>query len=353
MQIIQRYLVLEILKTFAVVLSVSVGIYLVVDFFEKVDNFLEVGVPVLQALPFFFFRIPFVVSQVVPIGVLLAVLIVLGLMTRNNELLALQSGGVSKPYLLMPLQVLGLAFSVFTFFLAEALVPITMAQANEIWRVKTHEQVSTFRQKDIWIKAREAIYHIGYFNPADKSISDVTLNFFDDDFNLILRIEAEEGRYKNGRWLLLDCVEQRRLSDGTYDIGYPESLDGPLDFVPEDLKKVVKQSEEMSLIELSDYIRKIKEEGYDSRPYQVDWHAKLAFPGVCLVMTIVGPAIALRNPRQEGIAMGIAYGIAVCFCYWIIHAFCLSLGHSGLLPPLVAAWTANILFAIPGIALLV
>ena len=352
MQIIQRYLIQEVLKTFIIVLSVSVGIYLVVDFFEKVDDFLEVGVPVLQALPFFFLRIPFVVSQVFPVGVLLAVLIVLGLMTRNNELLALQSGGVSKPYLLIPLQILGLMFALVTFFVAEIVVPITMAQANELWRVKTHEQVSTFKQKDIWIKESEAMYHIGYFNPADKSISDVTFNFFDRDFNLIRRIDAERGQYQDGKWLLWECVEQVRLADGTYDIRYPKMLEGPIGLVPDDLKKVVKQSEEMSLMELSSYIRDIEEEGYDAKPYQVDWHAKLAFPAVCLVMTILGPAIALRNPRQEGIAMGIAYGIAICFCYWIIHAFCLSLGHSGLLPPIVAAWAANILFAVPGTALL-
>ena len=352
MQIIQRYLILEVLKTFVVVLSVSVGIYLVVDFFEKVDEFLEVGVPVLQALPFFFLRIPFVISQVIPVGVLLAVLIVLGLMTRNNELLALQSGGVSKSYLLAPLQIMGLTFGLFTFCVAEILVPITMAQANEMWRIKTHEQVSTFKQRDIWIKESNAIYHIGYFHPSDQSISDVTLNFFDRNFNLTLRIDAQRGQYQGGEWLLWECVEQVRQADGTYDIRYPKRLEGPLKLVPEDLKNVVKQSEEMSLMELSDYIREIEEEGYDPKPYQVDWHAKVAFPAVCLVMTLVGPAIALRNPRQEGIAMGIAYGIAVCFCYWIVHAFCLSLGHSGLLPPVAAAWAANVLFAVPAAAFL-
>jgi lipopolysaccharide export system permease protein len=352
MQIVQRYLIREVLKTFAVVAAVSVGIYLVVDFFEKVDNFLEEGVSFVQTLPFFLLRIPFVISQVLPIGVLLAVLIVLGLMTRNNELLALQSGGVSKRYLIMPLQFLGLLFTILTFLLAEVLVPITMARANEMWRIKTDEQVSTFRQKDIWIKAPNAIYHIDYFNPGNKSISNVTLNFFDDSFNLSRRIDAKMGRYDNGEWLLTNGVEQVREVDGAYQIRYPETLAVKLDLAPEDLKKVVKKSEEMSLNELSGYIAKIRSEGYDPRPYEVDWHAKLAFPAVCLVMTIIGPAIALRNPRQEGIAMGIAYGIAVCFCYWIVHAFSLSLGHSGLLPPFAAAWAANMVFAIPGIALL-
>ena len=161
MQIIQRYITEETTKTFAMVLLVTVGIYLVVDFFEKVDNFLEVGVPLVQTLPFFLLRIPFVISQVVPVGVLLAVLIVLGLMIRNNELLALQSGGVSKVYLLVPLQVMGLLFGLFAFFVAEVLVPITMAQANQIWRGKDQARVSTFAREDIWMKADRAIYNIG------------------------------------------------------------------------------------------------------------------------------------------------------------------------------------------------
>lgn len=352
MQIIQRYMALEISRIFLVVLSTAAGIYLVVDFFEKVDNFLEAGVPLLATLPFFCLRIPFVVSQVLPVGVLLSVLIVLGLMTRNNELLALQSGGVSTAYLLVPLQALGVLFGLLAFCIAEILVPITMARANEIWQGKTQEQVSTFGRKDIWIKSAKAIYHIGYFNPGTDGISDVTLNFFDGDFNLAARIDAETGRYEGGKWRLSDCVKETRLQDGTYDIRYPESCDADLNLAPQDLEKVVKKSEEMNLIELSEYIRKIREEGYDPTAYEVDWHAKMAFPAVCLVMTILGPAIALRKQRQEGIAMGIAYGITLCFCYWIVHAFSLSLGHSGLLPPIVAAWTANLVFALPGIALL-
>ncbi|MBW2265346.1 MAG: LptF/LptG family permease, partial [Deltaproteobacteria bacterium] len=108
MQIIQKYVIQEVLKTFAIVLTVSVVIYLVVDFFEKIDNFFEAGVPMSQALSFFVLRIPLIVSQVAPVGVLMAVLIVLGLMARSNELLALQSGGISKLYLLIPLQIIGL-----------------------------------------------------------------------------------------------------------------------------------------------------------------------------------------------------------------------------------------------------
>lgn len=353
MQIIHKYLIRETLKTFIIVLVAVVCIYLVVDFFEKIDDFLESKVPISEAFVFFMFRLPLIIAQVTPVGVLLAVLIVLALMARNNELVALQSGGISTYSLLKPLLVLGLAFSFLLFFFAEIVVPITMARANYIWKVKVDKQVATFRQNNIWIKGNRAIYHIAYFNPADESISDLTFNFFDDKFNIAKRIDAKKGIYKNGRWLLHDCVEQVRLEDGSYGVTYPYQRTLKTDFVPEDLKTVVKKSEEMSFNELSAYIQKVTKEGYDTTPYQVDWQAKLAFPAVCLVMTIAGAAISLRNKKGEGIAMGIAYGIGVAFCYWILYGLCLSLGYNGFLHPLAAAWLTNTIFVFLGIVTLV
>jgi len=351
-QIIHKYLIREVLKNFAIVLAAAMTIYLVVDFFEKIDDFLESMVPISQALIFFMFRLPLIIAQVTPVGVLLAVLIVLGLMARNNELVALQSGGISTYYLLKSLLVLGLAFSLFLFFFAEIVVPITMAKANHIWEVKVNKQEATFKQKDIWIKGNRAIYHIAYFNPADKSISGVTFNFFDDRFNIAKRIDAKKGIYEDGRWLLHDCVEQIRLEDGSYQVVYPLQRTLKIDLAPEDLKRLVKKSEEMSFNELSTYIQKVKEEGYDATPYQVDWQAKLAFPVVCLVMTLVGTAISVRNRKKEGIAMGIAYGIGVAFCYWVVYGLCISLGHNGLLQPFLAAWVTNTIFVFLSIVIL-
>ncbi|MCK4389149.1 MAG: LPS export ABC transporter permease LptG [Desulfobacterales bacterium] len=354
MQIIHKSLIRETLKMFTIVLVGAMSIYLVVDFFEKIDDFLESAVPISEALIFFLFRLPLIVVQVTPVGVLLAVLLVLGLMARNNEVVALQSGGISTYYLLKPLLVLGLAFGLCLFFFAEVVVPITMAKANYIWKVKvkSKEQLASFRQKDIWIKGHRAIYHIAYFNPVDNSISGVTFNFFDDKFNMAKRIDAKKGIYEDGQWLLHDCVEQIRLKNGSYQVAYPSQRILRIDLAPENLKTLVKTSEEMSFNELSTYIEKIKQEGYDPTPYQVDWQAKLAFPSVCLVMTLMGTAIALRKRKGEGLATGVAYGIGVAFCYWVLYGFCLSLGYNGVLRPFVAAWLTNTIFVLLGIVML-
>ncbi len=117
MSIIYKYLAIQIAKYFGMMLAMVVGIYVAVDFFERIDDFMEAKLPLSKALTFFFLKIPFIIAQILPVCILLAVLVVFGLMVRNNEIVALKSSGVSIFYLLKPVLVIGLIFSILLFFL--------------------------------------------------------------------------------------------------------------------------------------------------------------------------------------------------------------------------------------------
>ena len=140
--------------------------------------------------------------------------------------------------------------------------------------------------------------------------------------------------------------------DGRYRIRFYQDLPEPLDFKPEDLKRVVKKSEEMSFEELWRLVKKVEDEGYDATTLRVDFNAKFAFPLVCLILAIVGVGIALRGRIKEGLPVNIALGIGTAFLYWIFYSFCVSLGYGEMLPPLVAVWAANFVFLCFGIFLL-
>ncbi|MDM8538993.1 LptF/LptG family permease, partial [Desulfobacterales bacterium HSG17] len=86
-------------------------------------------------------------------------------------------------------------------------------------------------------------------------------------------------------------------------------------------------------------------EGYDATLYKVDLHAKAAFPFICIILSIVGISIASRRIIKDGLPAGIAYGIGIAFLYWIFYSFCISLGYGGMLPPVAAAWVANLVFS--------
>lgn len=355
MSIIHKYLTAEIFKYFGIVMVAVVGVYLSVDFFEKIDDFIEAGLPYSKAFSFFVLKTPFVVAQMIPVCILLSVLVVFGLMTRNYEIVALKSSGVSIYYLLWPVLASGLLTGIVLFLFSEVVVPITMEKANRIWlREVRHEAAVISREKNIWIKGNRSITHIAYFNPAKNTAFDISVNTFDEGFRLIRRIDAKTGEFNNEKWVLHDVMEQRlEPESGKYNIVFNKTRDADLDITPENLKHVLKKSEEMSFKELFSYIKTVEAEGYDATLYRVDFYAKLAFPFVCIIMCIVGTGIAVRGSTMDSLPVAIAYGIGIAFLYWIFYSFCLSLGKGEMLPPVVAAWSANLVFLCVGILALV
>lgn len=344
MTIIHRYITREIFRYFALILAVVVIIYLAVDFFEKIDNFMEVNLPLSTCLTFFLFKIPFIVAQIIPIGFLLSVIVTFGLMNKHNELLALKSGGVSPAFMVAPVIVMGVLMSVFLFFFSEIVVPVTVSKSNWIWANREGKAFSS-REKNIWIKDNRVVSHIKYVDPADQTIFGVTISCFDEHFNLVRRVDAEKGQYHNGAWTLYDVMEQRlNTQTHNYEAAFHDHQVEMFGFAPEDLKRVVKKSEEMGFIELLDYIRKVEDEGYDATVYRVDADAKLAFPFVCLIMAMTGSGMAIRKSMKDNLAVGIVYGIGIAFVYWITYSLSISLGYGKIVPPFVAAWAVNFIF---------
>jgi lipopolysaccharide export system permease protein len=283
-----------------------------------------------------------------PVGLLLAISIVIGLMNKNNELIALRSSGVSPFVVLRSILAIALSCGVLLFLLSDQIVPTTIAKANRIWygEVKKRSVVTT-EEKNIWIKGYRSISHIRYFNQTSRMMSGVTLYFFDASFRLQRRIDADSGVFEDGKWMLKDVMEQVRTSqngDNGYRIQFFPEKQEPLEFMPEDLMRAARKSEEMNFMELLEYIRQVEFEGYDATHYRVDLQAKVAFPFVCVILALLAVGIGFKPKAREAMSVSIAYGLGITFLYWIFYSFCLSLGYGGMLPPLVAAWTANFVF---------
>ena len=324
----------------------ATGIYISVDFFENVDKFVNVGLPVSRILLFFQLKLPLIAAQITPVGILLAVLITFGLMNKNNEIIALKSGGMSVYHFLRPILFIGLLITVGLFFLSEIVVPITISKANEIWRRDVKKYTMTSTRKNIWFKGHQSISHISYFNPKDQTISGITLNYFDQHFRLTRRVDAVKGKFDQGKWLFYDTMEQvLNKKTGSYDVAFQSEKFEDIDFLPEDLQRAAKKSEEMSFQEIYQYVQDVEAEGYDATSYRVDFHSKFALPVACLILCIIGTGITLKKNTRQSLSVTIIYGITVVFVYWISQSFCLSLGHGGILSPVIAAWTANFIFA--------
>ncbi len=267
-------------------------------------------------------------------------------MNRNNELIAVKSSGVSIYHLVKPAAFAGIVLSFGMIFLGETIVPVTMSKANYIKYVVIKGDHSVHRsRKDIWMKQDRNIIHVNYYNPSDNTISGLTLTRMDDTFGMTKRIDAESGEFKNGSWHLSNVIEQdyvKKLDE--YEVRSHGSMIHDIGIEPDNLKKIAKKSEEMSLAELSDYIGKVEAEGYDAGKYRVDFHAKIAFPFICFLMALTGTAAGMRPMARNHLPLAVATGVLISFVYWVMYSFCISLGYGKMLPPLISAWLTNLVF---------
>jgi len=351
MTIVDKYLAREILKCLVVVLAVVVSLFVIAEFFNKADNFMEAGLPISRLIRYLQLKLPQIIAQITPIGLLLSVLIAFGLMNKNNEIIALKSGGVSVYYLLRPVLTIAVFLAILLFSLSEIVVPITISKANKIWLMEVKNKPTiTSKQRNIWIKGHRAIYFIQYFNPQNQTISGVILNFFDKEFKLTRRVDAKKGLYVQGQWVFYDSMEQVLDEESAiYNVRLHSQKVENVDFLPEDLMRVFKKSDEMNIAELFTYIKEVELEGYDATTFRVDFHARFAYPVLSIIVCLMGTGIAVKRKSREGPSVSIAFGAAMVFLYWVLHSFCLSLGYGGLLPPVISAWISNIIFLCYGV----
>lgn len=357
MTLLGRYIISEILKNMGFVLAATVFIYLAVDFFERIDNFLEAGVPVSRAFVYFFFKSPQIISQIFPVAMLISVLIALALMVKNNEIIALKSAGIGIRTLLPPVLFLGCAASIVLFLFSEFVMPSFTQKANRIWLHEVRKKpLMKTRQKNIWRRDGSRITHIRYFKHIrpryftieKNEIYGLTQYEFDPDFALIRRLDAKFAEYVNSTWKLYDAILQtRKVNDAEFAIEIKKETAFHLGFLPEDLTRVVKTAEELSFMELYETIETIESEGYRADKIRVDLWAKTAFPGACFVVTMLAAGIGFLVQKRDALIINIVSGIGIAFLYWISLSFFMSLGYGERLNPFVSAWLANLVFILP------
>ena len=349
-----RYILREFLKTLFLSLGAFLVIYLVVDILQGMAMIMEHRPALSLVAKLYALKIPKIVSQVTPVAVLLSTLITLGLLSKNSEVTAMKSSGISLYLIVAPILLMAFIVSIFLFVSNEYIVPHTIREVFFIEKVliKKEAQKSFFKQNKIWYRSDNAIYNILLFEPDINRLKGVTVYYIGDGFRLTKRIEAREAAWDGTAWRFYDVREDvignTAIATNTYkelQVNLPES--------PEALKTVERDSDEMGFRELREYVRRLRSEGYDPTRFAVDMHSKLSFPFTSLVMALLGIPFALKSGRSSGIAFGVGISVLVGFGYWLIMSLGLSLGRAEVLPPLLSAWGANIVFGLAGILMMV
>jgi lipopolysaccharide export system permease protein len=353
MNTLQRYVSREFFKFLILCLGIFLFMFLVIDFVQKIDNFIEAGVSKGVVFYYFLFKTPYIILQMIPVATLISIIILFCLFKKNNEILAMKACGLNLFKLSQSVIVISLFISIITFLFSELIVPYTSSRSNELWDIEVEKQDPTrfYGSDQIWYKSPDAIYWIRHFDSDRNIMRNPTFYFFDQGFRLTKRIDARAGIWQNGTWRIEDGIVQKGDGDGNYELKRFKELFLEIPETPDTFVRKIKRPEDMSFQQLKNFSERVKNEGYDNTRYLVDMNIKLAFPLISLVLVILGIPIALKL-KIGGIPLAVSIGIGLCFLYMIIFSFSRSLGMSGVLPPILSAWTANLIFILFGIYLM-
>jgi lipopolysaccharide export system permease protein len=348
MTVLDRYIAREFILTFFFVLLAFLCLYLVVDFFERIRMFLSNHAGLAQIVSYHLYTVPSVVAMMMPACVLLAALITFGLFSRNHEIVAMKANGISLHRIARPVLAFALLACGLNFLLNEYVTPAANWRAEYIKYVEVQrkKEWGAFKENQIWYKSQNAICNFKLFVPSENRIKGVTICYLDPQFNLSSRIDAREALWKGDRWELRDVLRTTFAGRDFPVVERLPSLDAHIAETPEDFQVVQKSADQMGFRELRNYIRKLRQEGYDATRYETDLQGKIAFVFVSLILALIGVVFPMRSERSGGIAQGIGIGVIIGFSYWIVFAFTLSLGRSGTLPPVVAAWATNVILGV-------
>ncbi|MFH1090189.1 MAG: LptF/LptG family permease, partial [Pseudomonadota bacterium] len=140
MSIISRYLLREFGRILLFSLTGCVLVFLIVDFLEKIDNFMDAGIPLARVAWYFLLNIPWVFFNMAPVAVLVATLISLGILARHSEIVAFKAAGVSLFRLSLPILLASMLISVLMFVLSDTVIPKTSAGVNSIWTTEVEKR---------------------------------------------------------------------------------------------------------------------------------------------------------------------------------------------------------------------
>jgi lipopolysaccharide export system permease protein len=348
-----RYLIGEFLGLFVPILLSFVLLFLIIDFFERLHTLLENDATLSAAVRYFAFKIPLMVTLVLPAAGLVGTLLSIGMLSRRNEIIALRASGVSLLQMALPLLAAAAAISVAALLWNETVVPYCAQRFEEVnvVEIRKREKRGILSEREIWYHGVNGFYHIDLLDPRRQTLFGLTIYKSDPDFQLDDVTEIDSAQWTGTGWRLSGAVERRVSPTGdisTHTLP-PDAV--VMSETINDFLDVHRDPEELSYLDLRRRVAELTRKGIDASPYRVDLNMKLAVPFTTFVLAAVAIPLAGRVRRHPSIAAVVGIGFVIGFAYWVLLGLTNSLGLSGALPPAVSAWAANIVFLLIGVAL--
>lgn len=338
-------------------LSVFLFLFIIVDSFTHLDDFIQRRVQTTIIFKYYLMMIPMIFIQTSPIACLIAMIYTMGKLNYNNELIAMRGGGLSIYKIVLPIFILGIILSLFTFLISEKILPKTQKLSEHI-KIKHIDKKAHSEEilKNLAIYGfQNRQFFINVFNAKTNELEGLTILEQDNRQNVISKMFANKVTWINNSWIADRCLvykfdEYNHVLDSQYLENHKLSFEE----TPDDFLRQRQKISHMNSWELLDYINKLSGSGAETaiRYLWIDLYQKITSHFNCLIMIFIGLPCSIAIRRKAVGFSSIGISTLVALLYYVILAISIALGKNNIFPALASVLITPAIFVCSSIYLI-
>ncbi len=342
MPVLFRWIFFGCLSRVVATLVAFLAIFIIAEAFDKA-RYLGHGLTADLMVEYLLLKIPFMVSEFMPVILLLASSIFIADLSRNHELAAMRAAGLGVNKIITPLLGVAVLAAGTTFTIGEWVTPVTNQRLDIIDRVNIHHRPD-IRHGIQWLKDGHRFFRL---QPLGKQSGEqqfyLVMLKTDGDGHWKERVDAARASYHNGVWSLTD-VNISHPGKGGMSLNHLthfqiSSVTGPGTADPPSPRH-------MRFMELMHYAKSLEQAGLSSAKFRFSLNRKLAVPALCLIMVLLATALCMHTGGRRGMASwGIAVSIVLGLGAYVVGSITRITAVAGYLPPGFAAWLPDMVAA--------
>jgi lipopolysaccharide export system permease protein len=355
MKIYFRYLFIRLLIPFGVTLFACTMLWIMADLYGNIDDFLQNKINVRLIFYFYALQIPSMLVQVLPAALLFSTLWTLLSLNRRCELVAFQSGGMAPAWLFTPFVVFAAIWAVVLWYDLNG--PAAESQVTRdrlLMQVKGQDaRRNVFLNLPYVDRVNRRVWYFQSLDINQGTAKGVEILLRDEQGNDVVKYCAESAKWTGKQWKLRGVLELTFGAKGslasqkTY-----EEKDLDITTPPSQLSLIVSQPEQLTVAQLSQYIRTSTSTQEHLAQYRTEWWYRMLHPLSLFVLLLFALLQGTRTTDRRSAVAGVVSAILVLLLYIMVMSVFLAAGRFNRLPPFIAAVATEAIFGGVGFYLL-
>ena len=348
---LDRYLTKQFIPVFFVAVSMFILLLSLIDLFSNLVRYLNYEVSPRDILRVNIYYLPKSFSYALPISLLFAAAYTLGELYSRNELTSIFAAGIPFWRFSVPLLVIGLLASFFSFFFDDVVVIPTLKIKNEISRTLLHQQRPE-NKSDIVINAKSGrlIYAVDYFDNSALTLNNLSIIEQDDRGRMVSLVRCPRASWTGDHWNLVNPVIYSWAEDGYLRYHNMESTDMYRE-EPDTFRRNMVDVEELHFLDARLLVKDLKIAGLPFINAQADYYHRFSFATVSLVVIVLSISMGGRF-KKNILLMSLLSSLVSAVIFYVMEMVSMMMARLGYIPPLAGAWFPVIMFIALGLLLL-